>query len=113
LDEVVTGQIGIEEESLGYVINERLVSLASQLGEDPYSLQILERLHTVATMAREVPFEVNFWEAQNTYYDVLNTEYPAQKELAQQGDKAAVEWVSTFEALAQPLSVAIQADEGG
>lgn len=113
LDEVSTGQIGIEEESLGYAINERLVSLSSKLGEDPYDLQILERLHTVATMARQVPFDVNFWETQNTYFDVLNTEYPAQKELAQQGDKTAVEWVRTFEALAQPLSVAIEADEGG
>jgi hypothetical protein len=97
---------------LGYAINERLVSLSSSLGADPNNLELLETLETVAMMAREVPFEVNFWDAQNTFYNILDAEYPHQRELAQQGDKAAGEWVQTFEALAEQLSVAIRSDRG-
>jgi alpha-amylase/alpha-mannosidase (GH57 family) len=113
LEEVATGNVVLDAGALGYAINERLVSLASSLGADPYNLELLETLETVASMARQVPFEINFWEAQNTFYDILNTEYSDQRELAQQGDDVAGEWVRTFEDLAEPLGVAIEAAREG
>lgn len=107
LDEVETGNVGLDEESLAYAVNERLASLATDLAADPYNLDLLSALHIVARMARTLPFEVNLWEPQNTYYDILNTEYANQLELAADEDPAAIEWVSTFEDLADPLQVAL------
>jgi alpha-amylase/alpha-mannosidase (GH57 family) len=107
LDEVATGNIDLREESLGFAINERLITLSSSLGEDPHNLDVLDTLETVALMARKMPFEVNFWEAQNIFYAISNTEYPDQQELAQTGDSEATEWVQIFEGLAESLGVAI------
>ncbi len=111
LEEVATGHVSIDEEALGFAINERLVSLASKLGADPYNLDVLDTLRIVAAMASQVPFDVNFWEAQNTFYDILNTEYPDQERLAESGDRAGAQWVRTFVALADSLSVAIEVHE--
>jgi hypothetical protein len=55
-----------------------------------------------------MPFEVDLWNTQNLYYEMLHGAYPHFRSLAQQGDAAAQEWVGQFVALGECLSVKVE-----
>jgi hypothetical protein len=107
LAEITTGHIAVDEETLAFAANERLMSLAAELSHDAYDPASLHTFNRIASMARELPFEVNFWEAQNTLHHILKTEYPAQKQLADSANADAREWIRAIEDLADSLRIAL------
>jgi len=113
LAEIKTAHIALEKESLAFAANERLLALANQLAKTPESLDTLVVFARIATMARELPFEVNFWEAQNICYKILLEQYPAQKQRAfESPEPSTLEWIRVFETLAAALRVAINPRHG-
>jgi hypothetical protein len=57
---------------------------------------------------RGLPFEVNVWRAQNSYYQLLQNTYPEWVQKLSQGDDAAKEWIEHFIGLGKNLSVRVE-----
>lgn len=111
LAEIKTAHITLETEALAFTANARLLALATEFAQDAENLDTLVAFGRIASMARELPFEVNFWEAQNICYKILRAQYPAQKRRADQPNKPqALKWVRIFETLATSLRVAVSRD---
>ena len=70
-------------------------------------LRLLERLEAMASVAQILPFDINLWTVQNTYYEILHGLYPHVKSRAEQGDEPALEWIKHFHPLGKMLRVRI------
>ncbi len=62
---------------LGYTLAQTIERLIEQLRAHPSDLVCLQRLDAAIDLARSLPFQVNFWQPQNTYYELLRTTGPA------------------------------------
>jgi hypothetical protein len=76
------------------------------LAANPEDLTLLARAADVAALARDLPFELNLWKTQNTYYEMLRNLHPARLKAADTGDAAAAEWVQLFQTLGDRLGFA-------
>jgi hypothetical protein len=79
--------------------------MMSWFSENPDDIALLADLDAAVGMGNAMPFEVAFWKAQNTYWEMLQEVYPKFRLRAGQGDEDAGEWVRLFSALGEKLSV--------
>ena len=68
----------------------------------------LEQAETLIRLAGELPFEVDLWRAQNTFYRAVHLTYPELVERAAAGDQLAEVWVQHFRRLGDALGVAVE-----
>ena len=52
-------------------------------------MELMKKLEAAVGLARILPFEVNVWRAQNSYYQMLQNTYPEWVQKLSQGDPAA------------------------
>jgi alpha-amylase/alpha-mannosidase (GH57 family) len=108
LEAVTLWRIDLDTEGLSYALRRTMERLADRFRAEPSDLANLQRLDTIVSLARFLPFEVDLWKAQNTYYEVLHTEHPAFfREMSEQGDESASTWVSHFLTLGEKLLVRV------
>ena len=67
----------------------------------------LEELEAVVDLARQLPFEVDFWKVQNAYYRAAPHLLPGRRREAEAGFEDARRWVERFLALGEKLSVKV------
>jgi hypothetical protein len=75
------------------------------------SLDMLDRAHTLARCLGEMPFELNLWQAQNIWYEILTTSGYALTALSPE-DRP--EWDKVFNELGECLTIdtkAIRAED--
>jgi hypothetical protein len=108
LAETVTWQAEIDAAGLAYLFDHAIDRLADKVRGNPLSLQPLMEMAAALDLIPSLPFEVDLWRAQNTYYWMAQTLYPQLRDSARAGDEAAADWVSHFVALADGLSVCIE-----
>lgn len=109
LEAVAMWRIDLDTEGLSYALRRTMERLADRFRAEPSDLANLQRLDTIVSLARFLPFEVNLWKAQNTYYEVLHTAHPDFfREMAEQGDESASTWVSHFLTLGEKLLVRVE-----
>jgi len=108
LEAVAAWRVELDTAGLGYALAQTIETLADQFRAQPNELASVQRLETMTGLARSLPFDVNLWKAQNVHYELLQTLYPAFKERAARGDKAAQAWISHFVALAEALRVRVE-----
>jgi alpha-amylase/alpha-mannosidase (GH57 family) len=103
------GQVGValDQLTLSFVLDKTLGTLAHQFDESPRDLTILQRLADLASLIRELPFEVNLAHAQNIFYAMLQNVRPAVKDGASGGQQEAQQWLEAFDALGQTLRVRV------
>jgi alpha-amylase/alpha-mannosidase (GH57 family) len=99
--------IELDREGLGYLLKQTLDAMMERFSSAPEDISLLQELVAAVELARSLPFEVNLWKVQNLYYAMLQSTYPDLQKRAQQGDKAAVEWVAQFGSLGQQLSIQV------
>jgi alpha-amylase/alpha-mannosidase (GH57 family) len=107
LDETQTWQVELDSEGLSYQLQQTLEGMIEKLAANPDDIAYLKGLLAAAEMARTVPFPVDLWKVQNLYHAMLQSTYPEFQKRAQQGDKPAVEWLESFIALGQQLSIRV------
>jgi hypothetical protein len=90
---------------VGYAIEQIIGRLTDQLRTQPLELIHLQRLETALDLAGLLPFEVNVWKTQNTYYELLQTTAPALRVAAIAGDAAAGQWIAHLSLLGEQLGV--------
>jgi len=99
--------IELDTEGLGYLFKQTLDAMMESFSSATEDVSLLQELVAAVELARSLPFEVNLWKVQNLYYTMLQTIYPDFQKRAQQGDKAAVEWVAQFATLGEQLSIRV------
>jgi hypothetical protein len=90
------------ELSLNTAIERQTLNLWSEIEEE----HAMKALVAMSTLAMHLPF-VNFWQAQNVIFRLMDTRYSRKKELAQQGNVDAAEWVDLYRHLGEQLKVKI------
>lgn len=97
--------IELDAAGLGHTLELTLERLVQGFREQPSDLTLLQGLVGIMDIARSLPFEVEFRESQNGYYDLLHSVYPEFRRRAEQRDADATAWVEQFRALGEMLQV--------
>ncbi len=104
-------QVPLETAELSYIADQRMKRTMVELQMSSGSMEMLDRaLHLARTLA-ELPFEVNLWQAQNIWFEILRTSGYALTALPTEGRPR---WDKDFIELGACLTIdteAIRADE--
>ena len=98
--------VPLDTATLEFAYRHKLERLTERLIVNP-TVDSLQRLDSVASLIRILPFRVDLWKIQNSYYRLLQNIYPNIERRTEQGDRAAQAWLSTFKALGQKLAVRV------
>jgi hypothetical protein len=107
LDEMNRIGVAIDSTTAEFALRSRLEQIAEQFRKDPSNLELLRRLNMGVELARSVPFQVQFWKVQNTYYDLLKNVYPDVYGLRTMKPPESDEWIQSFRKLGDELSFQI------
>jgi hypothetical protein len=64
-------QVPLETATLSYIADQRMKRAMIELQMSAGSLEMLDRALTLAHIMVELPFELNLWQAQNLWYEIL------------------------------------------
>jgi alpha-amylase/alpha-mannosidase (GH57 family) len=95
-------QVPLETATLSYLVDQRMKLAMVELQVSNGSLDRLERALTLARNVTELPFELNLWQAQNIWYEIVRTSKDGLTSL-KPGDRSR--WDKTFNELGYCLSI--------
>jgi len=95
-------QVRLETASLSYLADQRMKRVMLELQASAGSLEMLDRALTLAKTLEELPFDLNLWQAQNIWYEILRTSTTALTTLAEE-DRPR--WEADFGELGNCLSI--------
>ncbi len=95
-------QIPLETAALSYLADQRMKRSMTELQMSSGSLEILERALALARTVIELPFELNLWQAQNIWYEILRT---SNYGLVALGKDDRPRWEKSFNELGRSLSI--------
>jgi hypothetical protein len=101
LDAAQRDGVALDGNTLAYVLKRRLDAMGDELAVYPHT-QSLERYREIINVVRSLPFEVDLWKLQNTFYQLLQNIYP---EMAHGEDEQSRRWAQDFAALGEALGV--------
>jgi alpha-amylase/alpha-mannosidase (GH57 family) len=102
LDAAEREAVPLDTAGLGYALGQAVENLMMKLRRSPEDIALLQKLEAVAKLVLTLPFEVQLWRAQDTYYEMLQTVY---REFTARTDEDARLWLSHFVTLGEHLSV--------
>lgn len=100
-------RVELDTSGLGHTLKQTIDRLAGEFRVQPAGIPLLQRLETMVNLARALPFEVDLWEVQNIYYELLQWAYPALRDKRDRGNHGPQEWVSHFVALGESLGIVV------
>ena len=95
----------LESHALRYLSDQHMKRAMITLHAKPLEEDGLEHALTLARTLRELPFELNLWQAQNIWYDTLTK---SSRFLLGLEDSVAEPWRTTFLELGRQLSIAVE-----
>lgn len=101
-------RVELDTSGLGHTLKQTIDRLAGEFRVQPAGIPLLQRLETMVNLARALPFEVDLWEVQNIYYELLQWAYPALRDKRDRGDAEAQEWVDHFVPLGAALGIVVE-----
>jgi hypothetical protein len=107
LAEVKLWRVPLDAAGLAYVIRTTLARMVERCAAEPDDVESLRLCSGFVEVVRELPFEVDFWKAQNAYYEMLEAEYPRRRVRARTGDAAARAWLAAFSGLGTRLNMRV------
>ena len=96
--------VRIDDAGVGFAAGNSLARLMRRFSSAPGNLELLQRADILAALLEMLPFPVNYWEAQNIYYQLLQDELPAR---ARNRDEISMVWVKFFVSLGEKLRVSV------
>jgi alpha-amylase/alpha-mannosidase (GH57 family) len=75
-------QVPLETATLSYIADQRMKRAMVELLMSAGSLELLDRALTLALNLSELPFDLNLWQAQNIWYEILGTSNSALTSLS-------------------------------
>jgi alpha-amylase/alpha-mannosidase (GH57 family) len=103
-------QVPLETATLSYIADQRMKRAMIELLTSPGSLKVLERALTLARAITEMPFELNLWQAQNIWYEILRT---PNYGLTALGAEERPRWEKDFNELGACLTIDFAAMRAG
>jgi len=103
-------QVPLESATLSYIADQRMKRAMVELQMSSGSLEMLDRALALARVLVEMPFELNLWQAQNIWYEILRTSSSSLT------DEDRPRWEKNFNELGSCLSIdyaAISANGNG
>lgn len=98
-------QVTLDTRLLGYMADQRMKRVMIELQMNPVGEESLEHALETAHALKELPFELNLWQAQNIWYDILRG---SRELLAGLGEEESIRWKHQFEELGICLSVSVE-----
>ncbi|HEY1577378.1 MAG TPA: DUF3536 domain-containing protein [Terracidiphilus sp.] len=95
-------KVKLDTTNLSYIADQRMKRAMVELQMSAGSLEILERALSLARSLTELPFDLNLWQAQNIWYEILRTSSYA---LTAQVDDDRPRWNKDFNDLGKCLSI--------
>ena len=95
-------QVALETPTLSYIADQRMKRVMVELQLSSGSLEMLDRALTLARTLVELPFELNLWQEQNIWYEILRTSSYSLTALA---DEDRPHWNRDFNELGTCLSI--------
>jgi alpha-amylase/alpha-mannosidase (GH57 family) len=95
-------QVPLEAATLSYIADQRMKRSMIELVMSSGSLEMLERALALARTVIELPFELNLWQAQNIWYEILRT---SSYGLVALGKDDRPRWEKNFNELGACLSI--------
>ena len=106
LDAAQRERVTLDSAGLSYALRHSLERMIQRLQAGPAELESLERLEAAVDLARSLPFEVDLWEVQNRYYQMLQQVRP---EFQARDDDASRNWLAHFDRLGEKLCILVPA----
>jgi hypothetical protein len=103
LEEAQGLKIPFDGVSLGHALKGTMERIAVQFRAKPADISPLKKFERLATLARTLPFEVDFWKAQNIFFEVMQKVYADYRIRVERGEEAAKAWVNHFASLGEKL----------
>jgi alpha-amylase/alpha-mannosidase (GH57 family) len=107
LDQVNSTQVQLDLPTLTLTFERALDRLAIKLARDPSQLSTLRKLEDLARIAKATAGEVDVWKVQNFFFAIMKEHYPRKLQAAELGDEESIAWVSSFQRLADQLSLSV------
>jgi alpha-amylase/alpha-mannosidase (GH57 family) len=95
-------KVPLETANLSYIADQRMKRAMVELQMSAGSLEMLDRALTLARNLAELPFDLNLWQAQNIWYEILGT---ASYALTSLSDEERPRWDKLFGELGSCLSI--------
>ncbi|MGC9223852.1 MAG: DUF3536 domain-containing protein [Terracidiphilus sp.] len=99
-------QVPLESATLSYIADQRMKRAMVELQMSSGSLEMLDRALVLARTLTELPFELNLWQAQNIWYEILRTSNHALTALS---EEERPRWEKDFDQLGACLMFACDA----
>jgi alpha-amylase/alpha-mannosidase (GH57 family) len=101
-------QLELDRHGLGFVLQRVLEGVMADLAGGEASAIAVAGMEDLVLQALALPFEVNTWQVQNVFSEMLRCTYPAMRHRADEGDIDAALWVQSFRALGDRLRVRVE-----
>ena len=111
LQEVQAAKVKLDVKGIGFALERAMGRGARNLAQTPEDDTLLGTLEALASTARGRAFDVDVWQVQNIFFDLMKQSYPRFRVLAAVGDPRAAAWVGSFTRLGEQLAVSV--DAGG
>jgi alpha-amylase/alpha-mannosidase (GH57 family) len=95
-------KVKLDTSTLSYIADQRMKRAMVELQMSAGSIEMLDRALTLGHILTELPFELNLWQAQNIWYDILRTSSYA---LTSQIVDDRPHWQKEFNDLGKCLSI--------
>ncbi len=102
LQRATTDKVPLEAASLSYLADQRMKSSMVELQLSSGSLEMLDRALALARALMEMPFDLNLWQAQNIWYEVLRE---SEQTLPGLTPEERARWEKDFAELGKCLSI--------
>lgn len=99
--------VQLDYAGLEYTLRKNIETLTNKFHEDPDNVDNLKELALAVSIEGEMPFKLNLWAVQNTYFEMLHTILPERRWRAEHGTGGAHEWVELFIELGRNLSIRV------
>ncbi len=103
-------QVPLDTATLSYIADQRMKRAMVELQMSSGSLEMLDRALALARTLTELPFDLNLWQAQNIWYEILRTSDHALTALS---PEERPRWEKDFNELGACLSIDTQAIRAG
>ncbi|MGB9698149.1 MAG: DUF3536 domain-containing protein [Thermodesulfobacteriota bacterium] len=92
--------------TLGQIMKKKIEKLTSIFQAHPQETKYLSQLTEIISLAKSLPFDIDFWETQNIYYEFKRALLADIKKRAENGEEEAQNWLTSFSKLGEQLGFA-------
>ncbi len=100
-------RLELDRERIALVAGRTLQRLLESLAEEPEGPGRLEEAHRMALFLGSLPFDVDLWWPQNSYFQLFKKLHSGFAERAEEGDDRAREWLTLFREVGETVGIAV------